>query len=481
MSDLAIFLGRFHPLVVHVPIGGLLLLAVVEAVGWWKPSLRLSRGGRLVVLLVALVSAALAAGCGWLLGQQGNYDATLVDRHRILGLVTLGLVGLLVLVHRIPKLYGMVLVVTLGALGWAGHDGGSLTHGPGYLAEHAPAVLRPWLGGGAAGRASPQTLAQVDVFHDVVQPVLNARCVACHGETRRDGELRLDSFAAVQAGGKNGTTLVAGDPARSLLLRRLYLPIEHKQHMPPAGRPQPSDAELALLDWWIAQEAPATGGFMALAPDPVIVGLVASQLGLDLPPLPDRAEMLRLARRLEGELGVTIRPLTVDEPWLAVTARLVGARFDDAALAALAPIAPAVHHLDLGGTGITDVGLMALEDMAALRRLRLDATAVTDAGMMALRPLRQLTSLNLHTTGITDEGISILAGLPRLRRLYLWQTAVTSDAAEALADVLEDRRKIERYRQQISTHERRIADETFHSDFGAELFEPLEKSDPDDS
>lgn len=481
MSDLAIFVGRFHPLVVHVPIGVLLLLAVSEAMGWRWSKLRLTPGARMVVLGFVVLGAAMAAGCGWLLAQQGSYDEMLAGRHQNLGFITLGLTVALFVVQQWPKFYGAVLGLALVIMAWTGHNGGSLTHGPGYLAEHAPAMLRPWLGGGAEGRPVPTTLAEADVFHDVVQPVLNARCVACHGESRVDGDLRLDSFEAILAGGEHGGAIVVGDPAESLLLQRLYLPLDHKEHMPPAGRPQPTDADLAVLDWWIADGAPAQGGFMDRAPDPVVVEMVAAQLGLPPPPIPDRAEMLALARELEVALGITIRPLTVDEPWLGANARLARKDFDDTALARLLVLAPALHRLDLGGTGVTDAGLAHVAQMAELRRLRLDDTAITDGGLALLSPLKRLVSLNLHSTEITDAAMGPLTQLPRLRQLYVWQTGVTPEAALALAETLENRRKLDRYRAQIATNRRRIAEETFQIDFGAEpLVLPEAEADQDE-
>ena len=468
MSDLAIFVGRLHPLVVHVPIGVLLLLAVSEAMGWRWSKLRLTTGARMVVLGFVVLGAAMAAGCGWLLAQQGSYDEMLAERHQNLGFVTLGLTVTLFVVQKWPKFYGSVLGVALVIMAWTGHNGGSLTHGPGYLAEHAPAILRPLLGGGTGGRPAPATLAEAAVFHDVVQPVLNARCVACHGESRVDGDLRLDSFEAIVAGGEHGEAIIAGDPAESLLLQRLYLPLDHKEHMPPAGRPQPTDADLAVLDWWIADGAPADGGFMDRAPDPVVVEIVAAQLGLPLPLIPDRADMLTIARELEVELGITIRPLTANEPWLGANARLAGEDFNNATLTRLLVLAPALHRLDLGGTGVTDAGMANVAQMTELCRLRLDDTAITDDGLAALSPLKRLASLNLHSTGITDAAVDSLTQLPRLRQLYVWQTGMTPMAALTLAEALENRRKLDRYRTQIASNQRRIAEETFQIDFGAE-------------
>ncbi len=468
MSALGEFVGRLHPLVVHVPIGVLLLLVIVEVLGWWRESLKPSAGVRLTIVTVAVVSALLAAGCGWLLGRDGGYDETLLDRHRILGFVTLGLTAVLWGVRNRSRIYGVVLTVALGVLTWTGHDGGSLTHGQDYLTSVLPSPLREWWSDGQPAEAAPEKLADVHVFNHVIQPLLEAKCVSCHGATKSEGDLQLDSFAALMAGGKTGSVVEPGNPADSVLLQRLFLPLADKKHMPPAGRPQPTETDLTLLDWWIETGASDTTMLAAATPDPDIVEQVALQLGLPLPPVPDREAMLAAGRGLERDWGITVRPLTPEGPWLEVNARLAGKAFGDAQLAALAPIAAAMHRLDLGGTAVTDDGLVALADMTELRRLQLDRTAITDAGLAHLSGLRRIESLNLHTTVVTDEGIKTLVNLPKLRRLFVWQTAVTKDATNALASALENRRKLDRYRAELSTLEKLIVSETFQPDFGVE-------------
>lgn len=464
MSELAEFVGRLHPVVVHVPIGVLILLVVVELVGAKWEKFRFTSGVRFLVVSLALVSAATAAGCGWLLAENGSFDETLLERHRLLGFVTLGLTIVLLLVRNRGKVYRFSLGLTVVALSLAGHNGGSLTHGSDYLS----APLAALLGGGSASNG-PVTLAEVQVFDHVIQPVLQAKCVSCHGETKSEGELRLDSYAAILEGGATGPVLVAGEPGESLLLQRLFLPVGEKKHMPPAGRPQPSDTEIALLEWWIAEGAADAGMLPALGPDPDIVESVAGLLGLPLPPAPDRKKMLAAGREIESSLGVGVRPLTKASPWLAVNARLAGESFGDEQLAQLAPIAAAVHRLDLGGTKVTDAGLAQLAAMPALRQLRLDRTQITDGGLDNLMGLPRLESLNLHTTAVTDAGIATLAGLPKLRRLYVWQTGVTREATGALAEALENRRKLTRYRAELRALEDQIAAETFEPDFGYEV------------
>jgi hypothetical protein len=71
--------------------------------------------------------------------------------------------------------------------------------------------------------------------------------------------LRVDSLEALQKGGHSGPALVAGSAQDSLLIQRMLLPIEDEDHMPPDGKPQPTPAEITVLQWWIDRGAPAHG------------------------------------------------------------------------------------------------------------------------------------------------------------------------------------------------------------------------------
>ena len=63
--------------------------------------------------------------------------------------------------------------------------------------------------------------------------------------------------------------------------------------------------------------------------------------------------------------------------------------------------------LELGGTRITDAGLVHLRGLTNLKMLVLDRTKVTDAGMVHLKGLVNLEELRLQSTAITG------ADLPR--------------------------------------------------------------------
>lgn len=72
-----------------------------------------------------------------------------------------------------------------------------------------------------------------DYFEQHVRPVLVTKCLKCHGAAKQEGELRLDSLAAILKGGESGPAIVKGKPKESLLVDAIrYDGIE----MPPTGQ-----------------------------------------------------------------------------------------------------------------------------------------------------------------------------------------------------------------------------------------------------
>ena len=82
--------------------------------------------------------------------------------------------------------------------------------------------------------------------------ILNRSCFECHGPTRQDGGLRLDSNEAINLGGDSGRPFDVRDPDASELMRRIRLPKGHEEVMPKRGAVL-TDREVASIRAWIAR------------------------------------------------------------------------------------------------------------------------------------------------------------------------------------------------------------------------------------
>jgi uncharacterized membrane protein len=410
------FLGRLHPLVLHLPLGLLAALVALELLARRRD---VSDARRLLAALTAAAALA-AAGTGWLLGHAPDRQETeLVERHEQLGLCLAAaclLAGVLARRAR-PLAYRVVLLVALALAVPAGHLGATLTHGEDFLLE--PLRARPAAPGG-------------DAFADVIAPLLAARCGACHGAERSKGGLRLDSPEGLRAGGRHGPVLgLAGGEGE--LLRRVRLPPDDEDHMPPEGKPQLMPDELAALVAWLDAGAPFEGPVdglpAALAPPVESAPLAATEPAAPAVPSADPSALAALASAL-----VHAEPLEPASPLLWVDASAVADTLDDTrARALLEPLRLQVAELSLARAPVGDALLPLLADMPSLQRLDVSRTRVTGAGLAALAGHPRLRELRAVRAPLGDAAAEALAALPALRRAYLWEAGLSDAALERLA------------------------------------------------
>src|SRR5262245_8493738 len=205
------FFGRLHVMLLHAPIGLLFGLIVVEVIAAARRRPLAPEVRSAMAWLVAL-AAAITAGTGFVLGRSGEFTGDLVDIHRILGLVAAGacvLVAVLQQWARARGVYVAALAIAAGTMVVAGHKGGGITHGEGF-------VLEPFRRGGEerGGTARGTSSAPSDGsgvvpaagslngdFVRLVRPILEKRCYTCHGPSKQKGGLALNTPEGITRGG----------------------------------------------------------------------------------------------------------------------------------------------------------------------------------------------------------------------------------------------------------------------------------------
>ena len=105
---------------------------------------------------------------------------------------------------------------------------------------------------GAEGDLPAAVERQVD-FTGEIQPLLESRCIVCHGPAQQMNGLRFDRKADALRGGYAGPVILPGDSAKSKLIH-LVAGVGQKVIMPPAG-PKLSSEEIGLFRAWIDQGA----------------------------------------------------------------------------------------------------------------------------------------------------------------------------------------------------------------------------------
>ncbi|MDB5174523.1 MAG: ribonuclease inhibitor [Phycisphaerales bacterium] len=294
------------------------------------------------------------------------------------------------------------------------------------------ALLLSWAGSASAAD-------KVD-FDKQIRPIFSASCYKCHAGSKHKGDFKLDSLEAIKKGGKDAKdkVIVAGDPGKSDLFRRVSLPKDDDEVMPPDGKGERLKPEqVELVKAWITEGA-SFGDWkedkVVATPDDKSPGDKAAgeSEGPKEIPLPQVAAADAGALDKLRQAGAQVLPLAQGTNLLSVEFTSNAAQIADHQVEMVASIAPQIYDLNLANTKVTDGGLKALEGMKNLHRLHLEKTAITDGGLPHLKGLASLEYLNLYNTAVTDAGLAQLEGLKGLKNLYLWQSKVTDAGAEGL-------------------------------------------------
>ena len=438
-TDIITFLGRFHPLVVHLPIGFLLMGAVFNVLSYF-PNYRFLKDAMSLTLLAGFLSAVAACILGYLLSQTGEYDPEVLSQHRLSGILLAILAGILwstttdfysrfIIVSG--KIVTALCIVLILLTAYTGHQGGTLTHGSDYLSLE---TLTNQV------REKPAKAEDALIFEDVILPMLERRCQGCHQKGKRKGRLIVGTYAQLMKGGKHGPVLEPGKPEESELYRRITLDPGHEDFMPTDGKTPLTKLETEMIRWWIENADASEGrklldvkGYEKMAP------LVASLLKLPgATPLPETGtttmRMVNAAIPSKTDMaavsilrqkGLTVRVMLHDPVMLDVTMPAKSGVVIRDIEKQLSTVAGNVIWLNLSDNNLTENDLEILTQMKNLEKLRLEKNPVGDGIVNLLTQLQHLEAVNLNETQLSDSGLARLRLHPGLKRVYTWKTPVT--------------------------------------------------------
>ena len=456
------FIGHLHPLIVHLPIGILLLGVLMMAYEHYsgvdfKTPISFA-------FLVGSISAVLACIAGWILSNSGEYDALLIQKHQWTGIATATL-GLLAYVL---KQYRKILAILLTLLIFiTGHYGGTLTHGENYLFnsnENANTIPTDTLKGASkiiaqtiSNGSDSLTIETHNVYKEQIAPLLKLRCYNCHSAVKQKNGLRLDAAAYIKKGGKNGKIFVAGNVFKSPLYANLLLPLDDEKHMPPKGKHQLSQNEILIIENWIKSGA-SFEDIIDTISNKEVANKIADKNILDDPKLKNAKIEIRETKKvaiennnikgfenisnlpnpapispaiIEGFKQENIILTNIAEGSNFMMANFVNVvPFNNAILQALKNINEQLVVLKLTNLPINDNDIKIVADLKNIKKLNVENTLITDNGMEYIKQLSKLEQLNLYGTNVSDEGLMELASLKNLSVLYLWKTKVTLNGIE---------------------------------------------------
>ena len=442
MEILKQLLGRLHPLIVHLPIGFLILGLLLH---------RYDRKKKEFQNVVALIyywggiSAVIACATGYLQYLGEGYAFDTVKWHLWSGIATalfsfvmyakIAELKVMDIFKKIPIVAFSILFFIL--LSYTGHQGGNITHGEEYLVEPLPNSIKSALGFETFEEKKimlhEENWEEVLIYEDVIAPILNNNCVSCHNPKKTKGQLLLHTKEGLLHGGENGEVLLANNAKQSELYLRLTLPLEDDLHMPPNGKTQPTKEEIQLVSAWIDAGHPFLGSIKE-------AGLKKALFTSFFPKIHDYdypdteiAEASKDSILAIEKTGIHVDIISKSSNFLSVSA-INKTSFNDNDFEALLSIKNNISRLDLGGTQVTDAIITQLVQLPNLTVLKLDNTSVTGANIEALASLKHLKTINLVNSQFTDAHLAKVSTFPKLQQVYLYNTKVKDSKIKSLKE-----------------------------------------------
>jgi uncharacterized membrane protein len=439
VPDFVLFIGRFHPLVVHLPIGFLFFAFLLELFARWKKNDAITAAIPLA-LLVGALSALFASILGYMLSLSGDYDSGMVDDHFWFGVATTIITFLAWLIRiekiKIPKIdkfktniSALTLIVVLISI--TGHYGGNLTHGSDYLLKYLPF--------GKEQKKELVPVAKVEeavVFDYLVEPILKNKCASCHNQSKKKGGLSFVDSLAIMKGGKNGDILIAGNASESEMIKRVLLNPHHDDFMPPEGKTSLTEEETAILMYWIDN---ADAGFSdkvgAIETSEEVLNIASDMLGLGgygsggAVNLPEVAQVNKdILKEVIAE-GFKINELVFDSNLYEVvlppkTVAKNNAEAIHVKLEKLAKMKDNILWLYLEDNQLIDRHLETINHFENLQKLKLNNNAISDTGISDISNHKYITSLNLYGTMITKASLESFSRMPNLQKVFVWKTSI---------------------------------------------------------
>ncbi|MEN2283671.1 c-type cytochrome domain-containing protein [Algoriphagus sp. SE2] len=416
-------IGRSHPLILHFPI----VLLLFGLLFFWAPNLKakkdLKEFGEISFLL-GCNFAGITVLAGLILAQE-DYEGSALEWHKWAGLAVFGLSILLYFIRNQSINFSKSLsaIIAVGVL-QAGHWGADLTHGENFL-------LSPIL------KEEQETIAlsEAEVFRDVVQPILQAKCISCHKEGKIKGELRMDLVEHIKKGGKSGPFVVPGDFEKSLLVTRINLPLEEKEHMPPKNKIQLTDEEKTILMDWVYSGASFDQKLEEVDTESELFQLASQKFSTEENYNFDAADPETILEL--NNFFREVAPIYPGSPALVVSYFGISA-FDPNSLGELKAIGEQVVQLNLNKMPLNGVSFGFLSNFPNLRELQANFTDLTSDEISEITNLQSLTSLAISGNTLDDKSLESLGKMKSLEKLFIWQTGLSDAEKEKLEDKLPD-------------------------------------------
>ena len=424
-------IGHFHPLLVHLPLGilliGLLLqwLSRKQAYAGIQPAVK-------VILLIGTITALFSCITGYMLSISDDYDQSMINWHMWFAIGVLVVSAILYSKEvnpNVPINKTLLSLTLLVILLITGHLGGSLTHGSDYLSKPLANLLSNDSNSVTTIKPLPN-VQEAMAYNDVIRPILETKCYSCHNANKKKGGLRMDDITLLMKGGKEGKVIDLEHTDSSELLKRLLLPTDNDDHMPPKEKPQPTESQVALIHWWISSHADFTRKVKELPQTdlvkPALLALQQPVINTMIKPIIPAKPVNKADEKVFQQLqraGITVLPVAQNSNYLSVTLtdKKTILKKD---IELFEKIKDQLIWLKIGDASIDDEAAGVISKLSNLMKLNLAGSKLTVKGWEAMQKLNNLEYLNLVGTNVNAQHIAGLKENKKLQSLYLYGAQV---------------------------------------------------------
>jgi uncharacterized membrane protein len=442
LLDFSFFFGRFHPLVIHLPIGFIIIALIFEvAYAKSRANLYLKPGILLIQRItwfLSFISSGFAAFLGWMLAQNGHYIESQLFFHQWSGILLVFLSGLGWVLRIGHYNFSRVLIKSNNFLIFillvlVGHYGSILTHGESYLIDYAPEPIKKFINPHVKNNYSEVSIDSIIVFKDLISPIFNSKCVACHNDDVSRAGLNMTSLENIFKGGASGNPLQSKDLNKSILFKRITLAQSDLKFMPPSGEPLTYD-EINLIRWWITNGLKDKVNLSSEILSDNEKSLLSRIYKIEsrtkpwyekLTNLPE-IDSIELKRLEQNDFSWKL----IAEKYQLVNVKYNGSEITDEKLLVLLKLKNHIISLDISDANLKDTQLDIISKFDNIMFLNIQKNPISDLGAVKLQSLQHIEKLNLYGTNISNSSLSIFSKITSLKKIYLWKTEVTQEELE---------------------------------------------------
>ena len=438
--DISSFFGRLHPLLVHLPIGFLILSILIET---YSNIFKNQINHRIISFswFLGFMSSAFSALFGWLLAETGLYIEENLYLHKLFGFILVGMCFLAWVIRLsffkdfIPKNFrsfsNFVIIVILFI---TGHNGGNITHGENYLFEYAPDEIKNrFIEDKNLLAEISISLDSIELYSNIIEPILINKCISCHNNEIKRGNLDLSSLPLLTKGGNAGSPIDKMNPRNSLIFKRINLPVDNIKFMPPDG-PIVSYDEINTILWWIKNSDKSNDVLSSIEiPDEIKISL-NKIYNIDFS---DKQWFEKISvQELDESKLINIDKSVFQVKFISSNKKFVSVKylknnFSEVEFDQLEAIKNHIAYLFIKDSNLSDKSLLNFLNLKNLVSLDIQKNSISDEGVKTLQKLENLEVLNLYGTKISKNSLEIIESFKNLKRVYVWDTKISKKDLES--------------------------------------------------